>query len=104
MLKSVDNELSPGDVIRAHRICRPYKPKDAGENRVNNVSKLPRQIIVKLQDHLKAKRDLKYIRINEDIQKERNAIAYKARQLSIEHWMRDTWTVDGQILVKDNQL
>ncbi|CAC5400214.1 unnamed protein product [Mytilus coruscus] len=73
MLKSIDNELAPGDVIRAHRIGRPYNPEDAVENRAKYVSKRPRQIIVKLQDHvvkkrilrfkkhIKEKRDLKYI-------------------------------------------
>ena len=52
---------------------------------------------------MKNKPEHRYIRINEDLTKTRNAIAYRARQLRSQTYIKDTWAVDGKIFVKDTQ-
>ncbi|CAC5379801.1 unnamed protein product [Mytilus coruscus] len=102
------------DVVRSHRIGQPRTGSVNAIGARNSVPPRPRQVIVKLKDHFAKKRilkckkamrenrDLRYIRVNEDLTKIRNTIAFKARQLRIEHHIRDTWTVNGKIFVKDN--
>ncbi|CAG2188891.1 unnamed protein product [Mytilus edulis] len=116
LIKTIDDDLTPEDIIRSHRIGKPRTREGNEDGRVNNKLQPPRQIIVKVKDHnvkkrilrcrkfLKGKTEYKYVRMNEDLTKPRNAIAYKVRQLSIERHLRDTWTVDGKIYVKDNQM
>ncbi|VDI32397.1 Hypothetical predicted protein [Mytilus galloprovincialis] len=116
LIQTIDENLTPEDIIRSHRIGKPRTREGNEDGRVSNKFQPPRQIIVKIKDHnvkkrilrcrkfLKGKTQYKYVRINEDLTKPRNAIAYKARQLSIERHLRDTWTVDGKIYVKDNQM
>ncbi|CAG2199992.1 unnamed protein product [Mytilus edulis] len=115
LIKSIDRELQPGDIIRSHRIGSAPLTINSSENENHVQSKTPRQIIVRLKDPqvkkrilrckklLKNRRDMKYVKLNEDLTKTRNNIAYKVRQLKIEHIIKDTWTNDGKIMVKDNQ-
>ncbi|CAC5418692.1 unnamed protein product [Mytilus coruscus] len=114
LLKSVDKSIDTNDVVRSHRIGQPRTGSVNANGARNSVPPRPRQVIVKLKDHFAKKRilkckkamrenrDLRYIRVNEDLTKIRNTIAFKARQLRIEHHIRDTWTVNGKIFVKDN--
>ncbi|CAC5376657.1 unnamed protein product [Mytilus coruscus] len=124
LIKSIDRELQPGDIIRelqpgdiirSHRIGPAPLTINSSENENNIHSTPPRQIIVRLKDPqvkkrilrckklLKNSRDMKYVKLNEDLTKTRNNIAYKIRQLKIEQIIKDTWTNDGKIMVKDNQ-
>ncbi|CAG2247340.1 unnamed protein product [Mytilus edulis] len=115
LIKSIDRELQPGDIIRSHRIGSAPLTINSSENGNHVQSKTPRQIIVRLKDPqvkkrilrckklLKNRRDMKYVKLNEDLTKTRNNIAYKVRQLKIERIIKDTWTNDGKIMVKDNQ-
>ncbi|CAC5373983.1 unnamed protein product [Mytilus coruscus] len=109
LLKSIDKSIDTNDVVRSHRIGQPRTGSDNANGARNSVPPRPRQVIVKLKDHFAKKRilkckkamrenrDLRYIRVNEDLTKIRNTIAFKARQLRIEHHIRDTWTVNGKI-------
>ncbi|CAC5408798.1 unnamed protein product [Mytilus coruscus] len=114
LLKSVDKSIDTNNLVRSHRIGQPRTGSDNANGARNSVPPRPRQVIVKLKNHFAKKRilkckkamrenkDLRYIRVNEDLTKIRNTIAFKARQLRIEHYIRDTWTVNGKIFVEDN--
>ena len=81
-MKSIDCDLSEGDIIRSHRVGNPNR---------NVPSRGPRQVIVRVKDTttkrriLKASKDLKdgdkytNILINEDLTRTRNSLAYRAR-------------------------
>ncbi|CAC5411167.1 unnamed protein product [Mytilus coruscus] len=115
LIKSIDKALQPGDIIRLYRIGPAPLTINSRENENNVHSTPPRQIIVRLKDPqvkkrilrckklLKNRRDMKYVKLNEDLTKTRNNIAYKIRKLKIEHSVKDTWTNDGKIMMKDNQ-
>lgn len=106
IVKSIDPELEQGDIIRSHRVGNPNRKQQFGTPK-------PRQIIVRLKDNttkkriLKASKNLKqeekfkYVHINEDLTKTRNALAYRARQLKKKNYISQTWTVDGKIFLKD---
>ena len=105
IVKSIDKYYQNGDVIRSHRVSNPNRSDRNGD-------KLgPRQIIVRVKDPLIKRRILKctkllreseytHVRVNEDLTKRRNAIAYKARQLKKASFVANTWTMDGKIFIK----
>lgn len=71
----------------------------------------PRSIIIKLSTYraryriMKNRRNLKDTNIfmNEDLTKERSSMLYKARMTKRHGHIKDCWTHDGAIVVKDNK-
>lgn len=107
IVKSIDDDYRDGDIIRSHRVGNPNR-KDK-----NNRPLPPRQIIVRVRDPMTKKRILKssknlkssdnysQVLINEDLTKTIRLLAYKARQLKNRNLIKQTWTVDGKIFIKD---
>lgn len=95
IVNSIDKDYQDGDVIRSHRVCNP-NTSDRNGHKLD-----PRQIIVRVKDPLIKRRILKctkllreseytHVRVNEDLTKRRNAIAYKARQLKKASFVANT--------------
>lgn len=88
--------LSPADIARVHRVGTP----DPGK---------PRQIIVKLASYrvrarvFSNKKNLAgtNISLNEDLTKQRATILFRARQAKRQNKIKEAWTHDGRIIVRD---
>lgn len=107
IVKSIDGDYQESDIIRSHRVGNPNR-----KDKMNRPLP-PRQIIVRVRDPNTKKRILKSsknlkdhdkysnVLINEDLTKTRSLLAYKARQLKNRNLIKQTWTVDGKIFIKD---
>ena len=101
IVKSIDTEYQDVDIFRSHRVGNPMRNDRHGRPLP------PRKIIVRLKDptvkkrilksskNLKESEDYSAVLINEDLTKNRNSIAYKARQPKNKKFIKQTWTVDG---------
>ena len=107
IVESIDDEYQAVDIIRSHRVGNPNRIDKSGR-------KLPpRQIIVRVKDPIVKRRILRCtknlkesanyanVNINEDLTKRRNALAYMARKLKNAGHVKQTWTVDGKIFLKN---
>lgn len=100
VLKKIDNEFQIHEVERAHRIGKPS-------------NQYSRQIIVRLKSPgikhriLKTAKNLKdlpsysHVRLNEDLTATRSKLAFICRKLVKSRDIKQTWTIDGKIFIKD---
>ena len=107
IVEAIDDNFQAGDILRSHRVGNPNRADKSGR-------KLPpRQIIVRVRDPLVKRRILKCtgnlknhpnysnVNVNEDLTKTRNLLAYMARKLKTAGHIKQTWTVDGKIFLKN---
>ncbi|CAG2225237.1 unnamed protein product [Mytilus edulis] len=97
--------LEPGEIDRSHRV---------GPPRSNDSNQKPREIIVRFvsyksrQKLLKCKKTMhefnKSIGTNylmyEDLTRKRSELAYNARWLKNNNFIKETWTFDGKVFIK----
>ena len=96
--------ITVNDIDRSHRVGPP------SNNRT-------RPVITKLMSYktkakiFKARSKLKFagirarrVHINEDLTKERSSMFQRALKLKHQHFIRDTWTTDGNIFIRDCDL
>ena len=58
--------------------------------------------ILKVSKNLKDNTDFKDVLINEDLTKLRSNVAFKARQLRNNGFVKQSWTVDGKVFPKEH--
>lgn len=101
---NLDPPLVLSEIDRIHRVGKPKSGPGAR----------PRSILVKLATYRSRKRimdkraslkqtHLSHVFINEDLTSKRATLLYKARRLKHSRVIKDAWTGDGTILIKDNQ-
>ena len=99
--------LETHHIDRSHRVGKPDEPIDPA------TTPKPRPIIVKFisyryrQQFYRARYDLKNkghkgVFVNEDLTKYRNNLLYKARMLVKDKKLKNAWSSDGSIFIKDN--
>lgn len=101
----LNSQLEPGEIDRSHRV---------GPPRSNDSNQKPREIIVRFvsyksrQKLLKCKKTMhefnKSIGTNylmyEDLTRKRSELAYNARWLKNNNFIKETWTFDGKVFIK----
>lgn len=99
---SVGVALTSSDIVTSHRVGDPRKQRQS-----------PRQIIVRLQStdvkfslmkeakKLRKNSETRHIIINEDLTKYRDRLLYLCRQLCRERKLKQAWTSNGKISVRD---
>ncbi|XP_071166946.1 uncharacterized protein [Mytilus edulis] len=101
----LNSQLEPGEIDRSHRV---------GPPRSNDSKQKPREIIVRFvsyksrQKLLKCKKTMhefnKSIGTNylmyEDLTRKRSELAYNARWLKNNNFIKETWTFDGKVFIK----
>lgn len=98
---AIQPQLNISDICRVHRV---------GRQNSNADHQKPRPILLKLATHqckeriyknrFALKRSSKNIFINEDLTKKRAELARKARLLRRDGKIKDTWTYDGNVMMK----
>ena len=97
IVKAIDTDFSTGDIIRSHRVGNSVRKDRQGRTLP------PRHIIVRVKDPLTKNPDYQNVLINEYLTKMRSTVAYKARQLKNKGFVKQSWTVDGKVFLKDNR-
>ena len=95
---NIEPPLLPQEICRAHRIGR---PADDGSSRpciLKLSTYQARQKIYKKRSNLKHSASQVYI--NEDLTQRRSELLWKACQLKKQRKIQDTWSYDGNVLIK----
>lgn len=96
IVKSIDKDFKPPEVLRAHRVGKKENKQIIA--RVDSPSTKIR--ILRCRKYLKNTK-YKDVRINEDLTKTRDMIAFHAWKLVREKRIKETWTTNGKIMIKD---
>ena len=101
--KELSVEMHPNLIDRAHRLGAKGKGKDRNII-VKFTSYQARQKVFEARKKLRThnEKSSKAIYINEDLTQKRAKLLYQARELKKEGKIKDCWTHDGRIIVKNN--
>ena len=99
--KMLDKNIEPNEIDRSHRIGRPNRNK-ARPIIVKFVSYNMKRETFRARKRLNfAGQDAKGVYINEDLTKTRQQMLSLARALQKDHLISDSWTLDGNIWIRD---